>query len=139
MMTALPLIPSVVEEALRYASPNQGMFRICREDSMLGGVMVPKGATLWVMFGSANRDESAWTDPDVFNPDRTDMSRHVAFGKGIYVCLAAALARLEARVVVEVLTLRLASVSLVPGAPLRYAPSGILRGLERLDVRVTYR
>ena len=133
------LIPSVVEEALRYASPNQGMFRICREDTMLGGVMVPKGATLWVMFGSANRDESAWTDPDVFDPDRTDMSRHVAFGKGIHVCLGAALARLEARVAIEVLTARLASVSLVPGAPLRYAPSGILRGLERLDLRITYR
>ena len=71
--------------------------------------------------------------------DHVGTSRHVAFGKGIHVCLGAALARLEARVAVEVLTSRLASVSLVPGAPLRYAPSGILRGLERLDVRVTYR
>ena len=91
------------------------------------------------MFGSANRDGDAVSDADTFDPDRDDLARHVAFGKGIHVCLGAALARLEAKVAVEVLASRLGTVAISEGAELRYAPSSILRGLERLDLDLTYR
>lgn len=130
---------AVVEEALRIASPNQGMFRVVTTDTMLRGVSIPAGSTVWVMFGSANRDDEAFAQADTFDPDRDDLARHVAFGKGIHVCLGAALARLEAKVAVEVLTSRLATVAISDGAELRYAPSSILRGLERLELDLTYR
>ncbi len=131
-------IVSVVEEALRFASPNQGLFRIVTTDTTVAGQPVPAGATLWVMFGSANRDERTFADPDSFDPNREGLGRHIAFGKGIHVCLGAALARLEARVALETLAKRIQKIELHPDASLRYAPSAILRGLERLDLVLTY-
>jgi cytochrome P450 len=132
-------IPLVVEEALRLASPNQGLFRIATRDTELGGVSIPKGAAVWVMFGSANRDETVFADPDRFDPDRENLSRHVAFGKGVHFCLGAGLARLEANVALDVLTQRLDRFAVVDRDALRYAPSFVLRGLERLDLEVAYR
>jgi cytochrome P450 len=131
-------IGGVVEEALRVASPNQGMFRIATRDAEIAGVTIPAGATLWVMFGSANRDDRVFSDPDRFDPDREELGRHVAFGKGIHVCLGAALARLEARVALETLVDRLESFS-VPEQELRYAPSWMLRGLAGLRIAPRYR
>ncbi|MGI9624842.1 MAG: cytochrome P450, partial [Acidimicrobiales bacterium] len=72
----------VVEEGLRIASPNQGLFRITTADTEIAGVRIPAGSTIWVMFGSANRDEREFLDPDDFTPDRPNVAGHVAFGKG---------------------------------------------------------
>jgi cytochrome P450 len=130
-------IVAVVEEALRFTSPNQGLFRILTADTVVAGQPVPAGATLGVMFGSANRDERTFADPDAFDPERDGLGRHIAFGKGIHVCLGAALARLEARFAVEILAERFSRVEMAPDAKLRYAPSAILRGLERLDLVLT--
>ena len=58
------------------------MFRQVREDVELEGVPVPAGSTLWLMFGSANRDESVFPDPDRFDPTRSNLKEHVAFGRG---------------------------------------------------------
>ena len=128
----------VVEEGLRWASPNQGLWRIVQEDTEIAGTPIPQGSTIWVMFGSADHDEAVFDDPESFCPDRDGLSNHVAFGHGIHYCLGAALARLEATTAMRVLAQRIESFEVVDPDGLRYAPSFILRGLEALELDVTY-
>ena len=128
--------PSVIEEALRLSTPTQGMFRISKRDHELEGVHIPAGARLVIVFASANRDESIYTDADGFDPDRTGLREHLAFGKGIHFCLGAALSRLEGRVALEELARRLDSFTLADTNRFEYFPSFLLRGLTRLDVDI---
>ena len=132
-------IPNVVEEGLRLASPNQGLFRVCTEDAEVGGTKVAKGSMLWVMFGSANRDERVFPDPDRFDPDRPNLKESIAFGRGAHFCIGAPLARLELRVLFEELSRRFERIDFAPGTTLRYEPSFILRGLEALEIEVERR
>jgi cytochrome P450 len=132
------LIQAVVEEVLRLSSPNQGLFRIATRDAEIRGVTIPKGSAVWAMFGSANRDERVFPNPNEFDPDRKNLHAHLALGKGVHYCLGAALARLEARVGLEALCQRIDSFSVVDEASLRYSPSFILRGLEGLKLDVDY-
>jgi len=128
----------VVEECLRLASPNLGMFRIVTTDARLGGVDLPVGSTLWVLFGSANRDEAVFgPDADELHPD--DAPAHLAFGRGVHFCVGAPLARLEAVTALQVLAARFREVRPVDPGTLRYAPSCILRGLTSLPVALTPR
>lgn len=129
----------VVEEAVRWASPNQGLFRIVTKDTEIAGTPIPAGSTLWVMFGSADHDDRIFDDPEEFRPDRPGLSSHMGFGHGIHFCLGAALARLEAVTAVEVLIEHIDTISIAEPESLRYAPSFILRGLERLELDLTYR
>ena len=128
----------VVEEGLRWSSPNQGLWRIVQTDTEIAGTQIPAGSTVWVMFGSADHDESVFEDPESFWPEREGLSNHVAFGHGIHYCLGAALARLEATTAMRVLAERIESFQIVEADSLRYAPSFILRGLEALELDVTY-
>jgi cytochrome P450 len=129
----------VVEEGLRWASPNQGMFRIATTDTEVAGTPIPAGSTLWVMFGSADHDDRVFDDPESFRPDRVGVNKHIAFGHGIHICLGAALARLEAVTALRTLASRLDSFTVVDRASLRYGGSIILRGLDHLELDVTYR
>ena len=129
-------IAAVVEEGLRWSTPNQGLYRITTRDTELAGVAIPEGSTVWVMFGSANRDGAVFADPDDFCPGRDSVDRHVAFGKGVHYCLGASLARLEAQVALETLSERVSTFSIVDRDSLQYGPSYVLRGLERLDLDV---
>lgn len=121
------LIPSVVEEILRYESPTLGPARLTTEPVELGGVSLPAGARLMVVLPSANRDEQRFAESERFNPERPNPTQHLSFGKGIHVCVGAGLARLEARVALEVLTQRMAQLRLaeppqrVPGVVRHYA------------------
>lgn len=128
------MVPGVVEEGLRMSTPTQGMFRRVLEDTTLDGVDIPKDSTVIVMFASANRDESYFADPDVFDPGRANLRDHLAFGKGTHYCLGANLARLEASVAFEVLRERVSEIELCEDNTFEYEPSFILRGLKRLDV-----
>ena len=130
------LAPQVIEEALRLSTPTQGMFRIATADNELGGVHIPKGARIVIVFASANRDESLFPDPDGFDPGREHLRDHLAFGKGIHFCLGAALSRLEGKVALEELASRLESFSLPETNEYQYFPSFLLRGLTSLDVDV---
>jgi cytochrome P450 len=130
-------IPAMVEEALRLATPNQGMFRVCTEDTEVEGVKIPRGARLWVIFGSGNRDEKHFPDPDRFDPTRPNLKEHIAFGKGTHFCPGAPLSRLESIVSFEEITARIDSVAFAPGYQVEYEPSYILRGLARLDILAT--
>jgi cytochrome P450 len=133
------VVASVVEEALRLSTPNQGMFRFVTQDTELDGVAIPKGGMIWLMFGSANRDASVFPEPDRFDPTRPNLKESVAFGRGAHFCIGAPLARLELRVLFEQVAKRIASFSLPPGAQLVYEPSYILRGLAGLELDVVKR
>ncbi|HEX4980081.1 MAG TPA: cytochrome P450 [Ilumatobacteraceae bacterium] len=94
------LIPPLVEESLRHDAPAQMMFRTATRNVELAGSVVPKGATVVALLGSANRDHTVFVDPDAFRIER-DNRDNLAFGHGAHYCLGAALARLEARVALE--------------------------------------
>ena len=129
----------VAEEGLRWASPNQGLYRIVTEDTEIAGTPVPKGSTLWVLYGSADHDDRVFDEPESFDPDRERLNSHIAFGHGIHFCLGAALARLETVTALKVLAERIDTLSVVDAESLRYGSSFILRGLEHLELDVTYR
>ncbi|HEX9038334.1 MAG TPA: cytochrome P450 [Ktedonobacterales bacterium] len=129
------LIPSAVEEVLRYRSPVQMMYRAATGATAIGGVTTYAGQPVVAWIGSANRDEAQFPNPDVFDITRTP-NRHIAFGHGIHFCLGAPLARLEARLALEALTARYQAVRRVPGAPLRWMDSSIVYGVKALPVTV---
>jgi cytochrome P450 len=128
------LIPRMVEEILRLDGPSLGLFRLTTEEVVLNGVMIPKDAMLYLMFGSANHDETIFAQGDTFDPYRENLNRHLAFSYGMHFCVGAPLARLELRVALEELSQRLPSLRLVPGQPLSYVPSLSVRGPLRLLV-----
>lgn len=139
-MQAEPAVTAaVVDEGLRLSSPNQGMFRFVMQDAVLGGVAIPKGGVIWLMFGSANRDAAIFPDPDKFDPARPNLKESVAFGRGAHFCIGAPLARLELRVLFEQVAKRIASFTLPKGYGLTYEPSYILRGLAGLELDVVKR
>jgi cytochrome P450 len=94
------LIPSAVEEAVRWGSPIQGLYRTPTEDYDVGATTIPAGARVLLLFGAANRDPRVFADPDRFVIDR-EPNDHLGFGMGIHFCLGAHLARVETRIVLE--------------------------------------
>jgi cytochrome P450 len=94
------VVPQLIEEVLRYDSPVQMVFRRTTRAVELGGTTIPAQAAVFVLLGSANRDEATFPEPDRFDPQR-DASEHLAFGFGTHYCLGAGLARLEAKVALE--------------------------------------
>lgn len=103
------LIPTMVEETLRYRSPAQAMFRATRTPVELNGVTIPAGKMVLTMLGSANRDPAVFANASAFDITR-DPNPHIAFGHGIHFCMGAPLSRLEARVVFEELLPRVTSI-----------------------------
>jgi len=130
------LIPETVEETLRLTSPAQGMWRIATRDVELGGVAIAEGSRLVIAYGSANRDETLFEDPDEFQPGRANITDHVAFGKGTHFCIGAALARLETRVALEEIVRRVRSYSVRDSNDYVYNNSFLLRGLLSLDLDI---
>jgi cytochrome P450 len=128
------LIPSFIEEVLRYESPAQASFRLTTAEAELGGVKLPPYSVLILLLGSACRDEQYVPDAERFVLGRKDPA-NLPFGHGIHFCLGAPLARLEARVTLEALLPRIRSLSRAPEAP-RWHPSLQIRGLMSLPVRV---
>jgi hypothetical protein len=89
------LLPRAIDELLRYDTPLQMFERWVLEDVEIGGVAVPKGAELGLLFGSANRDPAVFADPDRLDLTRADAAQHLSFGAGVHYCLGAPLGRLE--------------------------------------------
>jgi len=130
----LTLIPSAVEELLRYESPSQHTARICPEDTELGGKQIRKGQAVIAVMGAGNRDPERFSDPDRLDLGRAD-NRHLAFGWASHFCFGAALARIEGQLTFEALASRTASLALEPG-PIVWRENLGLRGLTSL--RVTF-
>jgi cytochrome P450 len=91
-------VETMVEEILRYESPAQGLFRTTTRATEVGGVHIPANARVMLHWGSANRDETAFQHPEIFDIERDSKSQHVAFGKGVHSCLGAPLARLQLKI-----------------------------------------
>jgi len=126
------LIPSVVEELLRYDSPVQRTARITNTDVELDGRKIAKGSMVIAAIGAANRDPAHFPDPDRLDITRRD-NRHIAFGFGIHFCLGAPLARLEGQIAIGTLLLRMPGLKLATSAP-EWRESSTLRGLKALPV-----
>jgi cytochrome P450 len=128
----LSLIPSAVEELLRYESPSQHTARLAPEDLELGGQQIRRRQAVIAVMGAANRDPERFPDPDRLDICRPD-NRHVAFGWASHFCFGAPLARIEGQVAFEKLLRRFPNVRLRPG-PLTWRPNLGLRGLTTLPV-----
>lgn len=125
------LIPALLEETLRLESPFRGHHRHVVADTVLAGTELPAGAHLLLLWGSANRDEAAFPEPDRLRLDRTSPRAHLAFGKGLHFCVGAALARTEARIAVGTL---LANTSQFSVADAQWLPSIMVRRHQLLQL-----
>ncbi len=130
------LVPNLVEEVLRLATPTHSMWRVATRDAEVAGTEIPKGAMLMVRYASANRDESVFEDPDRFDVTRANADEHLAFGLGAHFCLGAVLARKEMKLAFDALLARLPEARLDPSheAP-KHRPNILLRGLESLHLQ----
>ncbi len=117
------LVPSAVEEILRYYSPFSLTFRRATRDVEVAGVTIPKDARILPLLASANRDETQFPRADEFIVDR-EPNRHVAFGMGIHTCLGAPLARLEGDIVLRELLPRIRGVELLGATGAMLRPGG---------------
>ncbi|KJK56729.1 cytochrome P450 [Saccharothrix sp. ST-888] len=127
------LLPTAVEELMRYDTPLQMFERWVLEDTEIAGVSVPRGAEVALLFGSANRDPARFTDPDRLDLGRTD-NPHITFGAGIHFCLGAPLARLELTESFGALLRRAPGLRLVREP--QWRPGYVIRGLRELIVEV---
>jgi pimeloyl-[acyl-carrier protein] synthase len=125
------LIPSAVEEMLRYDSPVQHTARIAPADGMLGGKQIRKGQSVIPVLAAANRDPERFPDPDRLDLERKD-NRHLAFGWASHFCFGAPLARMEGQIAFEALLRRLPELALEDGAELHWRENLGLRGLKSL-------
>ncbi len=130
----LSLTEPFIEETLRFDTPVKGLFRVAREDAEVGGVTVPAGATLMLMWGAGNRDPEQFPDPETFDLTRANANRTLSFGHGIHYCVGAPLARLEGRIGWRALLRRLTNIRRADDADYDYITSFIIRGLNRLDL-----
>jgi pimeloyl-[acyl-carrier protein] synthase len=129
------LMPTAIEEMLRYESPLQRNPRMVATDLDLHGQQLRAGDYVMQVLGSANHDPAAFPDPERFDIGRAP-NRHLAFGHGIHFCLGAPLARLEAAIAFGELLRRAPALALTaPDAPPHWVRHGLLRGLESLPVR----
>jgi cytochrome P450 len=130
------LIGPAVEEIMRYDGPSTSVvWRFPTEDVEVAGVAIPCGDPVLPLIAAANRDPAAFTDPDEFDIDRTDLD-HVSFGYGPHFCVGAALGRLEGSIALPALLARFPSLSLdAPRNELRFRGAFMTRGLFGLPVR----
>jgi cytochrome P450 len=126
------LVGAFIEEAVRLDGPAIGNLRRTTRATELAGVALPEGSTLALLWGSANRDEAEFPEPDRFVLDRPNIKAHLGFGLGKHFCLGAALARMETRVALQALLRARERVALATDAnSLRHKPS--VMGVRRLQ------
>lgn len=130
------LIPSAVDEIIRWVAPVKHFARTAMEDVELGGVTIPKGDSLMLMFSSATRDEAMFPDGDQFNIERKP-NRHMAFGFGPHMCMGKYLAKMELEAFLTELLPRLDTIEL-NGEP-KYLASNLVSGLKSLPVKFQFK
>lgn len=127
------LIPTAVEELMRYDTPLQLFERWVLDDIEIDGTTVPRGAEIAMLFGSANRDAAVFRDPDTLDLGRAE-NPHISFSAGIHYCIGAPLARIELAASMSALLTKAPALSLAE-EPVR-SPNFVIRGLEGLSVEV---
>lgn len=128
------LLGNFLEEVLRFEPPFREHYRTVVNDTTLGGVDLPAGDRLLLLWGAANRDPSHFDHANEFRLDRIGGKRHISFGKGAHFCVGAALARLEATIVIGELLSRTSHIAASDTG--RWLPSLLVRRLERLELAV---
>ncbi|SEB86830.1 cytochrome P450 [Paenibacillus sp. GP183] len=127
------VIPTFIEEVLRYYPPIVSIGRVATEDVQIGGSLIHKGDQVITWVGAANRDETKFTDPDAFHKLRKP-NPHMSFGFGIHFCLGAPLARLEGHIAIETLLQICHDIKLVPGREIVPIQSSFVFGLKNYPV-----
>lgn len=135
------LAPSLAEEAVRWVSPVQGLFRNTLREVTVAGTTIPEDAKVLMLYGSGNRDTAKWPDADQFRLDRYPEGHvgadHLGFGHGIHLCLGAHVARLEATILFTKLAQRLGSIEQT--GPTVRGINPAIRAIKSLPVRLTPR
>ncbi|HVX31094.1 MAG TPA: cytochrome P450, partial [Nitrolancea sp.] len=127
------LITTAVEEVLRFESPVQATSRVARDVIEVGGQTIEPGQGISLLFGSANRDERQFPDPDELDLARKP-NRHLTFAHGPHFCLGSAIARAEAQIAVQTIVQRCAGLELVSDDA-GWLEGFSFRGLQQLRVR----
>lgn len=128
------LIPSAIDEMARFDGSVARSWRITKKEMTISGVLIPKSQLVLPILSSANRDENEFADPDKFDLDR-DTRKHLAFGRGVHVCLGAPLARIEGQEVIKELLTRFPNIQLGKRVEeLSWRKDVALRGLISLPV-----
>ena len=127
------LIPHAINEAIRVESPVRGFTRVATADHRIDEVALPRGARVLMLFGSANRDERKWTDPERFDITRKP-SDHLGFGFGIHSCVGMNLARLEMRCLLEAMIPRVARIDV---DTVTMSGNQVLRVIESMNATFT--
>ncbi|WP_374025518.1 cytochrome P450 [Mycobacterium sp. HNNTM2301] len=130
------LIPSAIEEQLRFMSPVQNVCRTTRIDYTIGDVVIPAGSLVMLAWAAANRDPRQYDDPDVFRADRNPTG-NLAFGSGIHSCPGSQLARMEGQAVLGEIVANIDRIEVL--GPPEWTTNANLRGLTRLRIAVTPR
>jgi cytochrome P450 len=128
------LIPQAVEEMLRLTSPVLSFQRTATRDTELRGVPIKKDEKVLMIYGSANRDERQFDNPDIFDIDRRP--QHLAFGIGNHFCMGANLARMEMRVALAELLRRIPDMRYSTGGP-ELGSSALVRSVQHMHVKYT--
>lgn len=131
------IIPNMVEEVLRLDTPTAGMWRVVKADCTLGEHAFKAGQMIMLRYAAANRDPAKYPDPDRFDPERKNARTHLAFGKGIHMCVGNMLSRKEMTVAFQELLRRLDDIRIADGTELKVAPNILLRGL--IAAPITFR
>lgn len=127
------LMPGAIEEALRYRSPVKSMLRIVSKDTTIRGQQLKEKQMVAAWIASANRDEEQFPNADVFDITR-EPNRHIAFGHGIHFCLGAPLARLEAKIALNLMLQHLPGLRRVPDVAVEPIRSAVVFGVKNLPV-----
>jgi cytochrome P450 family 142 subfamily A polypeptide 1 len=125
------------EEFIRYVTPIHNMCRVAVEDAEVAGGVVPKGHQVVLMYGSANRDEQHFADPERYDVTRTP-NNHIAFGFGTHFCLGTALARLEILTFFQEFVRRVDSFRLTPGTSPVEMPNAFVFGLRSANLDIQF-
>lgn len=137
------LISAFLEEVLRIEGSTKQTARLARKDTKIGDVEILAGTKILVALSAANRDPKRWDNPNELVLGRKKVIEHVGFGRGKHVCAGAPLARVEVRVIMEKFLEMTSKIELDLGkhpngiADLNYEPSFIIRGLDKMHIKLT--
>nr|WKU62165.1 cytochrome P450 [uncultured bacterium] len=134
LRAAPELVRPAFDEAVRLESPIQMFFRTTARDVEVGGVVVPSGDRVVLLFGAANRDPRRWDHPDRFDVHRKS-GGHLGFGVGIHACVGRMIAYAQAEAMLHALIRSCSAIE--PAGPPRWRPNNTLRGLAELPLRLT--
>lgn len=127
------LVANAVNEVVRIESPLRAFSRKVATDTEVGGLLLPQGSRVLVIYASANRDEREWEKPDTFDITR-DVNRHLGFGQGTHGCAGQGLARLESQAILRELAARVEHINIT--GPATWAVNNIIHRYDRLPLEL---